>query len=499
MNPTANPQSPISTYQSPFATRYGGPAMRAIWSERAKRLLWRRVWVALAEAQCELGIVSAAQAADLRAHAEEVTEASLARALEIEADIHHDLMAEVRAFAEQCPVGGGIIHLGATSMDIEDNADALRLREALDCIIESLGHLAMETAGQVERYADLPAMAFTHLQPAEPTTVGYRLAQTLQDLLTDLDELRRCRANLKGKGFKGAVGTSASYRELSHLAIEPLSHLDNDPMTQWPNDSMAEWPNGQIESRVLSRLGLEAFPVTTQTYPRKQDWLVVNALAGAAQTLYKFAFDLRVLQSPPIGEWAEPFGARQVGSSAMPFKRNPVNAEKIDSLARYVAALPRVMWDNAAHSLLERTLDDSANRRVVLAEAFLAVDEIIRTASRIVKGLRVNEAQVRRTMQAYGPFAATERLLMALVKAGADRQAMHERIREHSLAAWAQVSAGQPNPLIDALCADPIITSYVKYETTRALLDASVYVGDAPIRAKALAVTARKQVPSAQS
>jgi adenylosuccinate lyase len=472
MENTSNLESPheVSTYQSPFTTRYASPAMREIWSERNKRLLWRRIWVALAEVQCDMGIVAAEQVADLRAHALDVTAASIARALEIEHDIQHDLMAEVRVYAEQCPVGGGIIHLGATSMDIEDNADAMRLRDALDVIGTGLDDLIAQLAAKVEQYADLPSMAFTHLQPAEPTTVGYRLAQYLQDLLMDRDSLRTCRAGIRGKGLKGAVGTSASYMELRE-----------------------EEENGEgLEERVLGKLGIGAFPAATQTYPRKQDWLVVNVLAGVAQSLYKFAFDLRVLQSPPIGEWAEPFGAKQVGSSAMPFKRNPINSEKINSLARYIAGLPHVLWDNAAHSLLERTLDDSANRRVVIAEAFLATDEIIRVATRIIKGLCVNEPQIQRNMQTYGPFAATERLLMALVKAGANRQEMHELIREHSLRAWAALNDGASNPLIDALCADPVVTGYVSAEQARTLLDAGDYVGDAPQRARAVAAMARQ-------
>jgi adenylosuccinate lyase len=482
-----NPKSKIDQYESPFTTRYASDAMRAIWSERNKRLLWRRIWVALAEAEHELGIVSAGQVADLRAHAGDVTEASIARALEIEHDIQHDLMAEVRAYAEQCPVGGGIIHLGATSMDIEDNADALRLRDALDLVIATLSQLIIAFADKVEAYAEMPSMAFTHLQPAEPTTVGYRLAQYLQDLLMDAEALRACRAGIRGKGFKGAVGTSASYMELMD---------DGRPTTDdGGGSSVVGRPSSvhSLESMVLERLDLAAFPVATQTYPRKQDWVAVNALAGVAQSLYKFAFDLRVLQSPPIGEWAEPFGAKQVGSSAMPFKRNPINSEKIDSLARYLAGLPRVMWDNAAHSLLERTLDDSANRRVVVAEAFLCADEIMRVATRIVKGLRVNEPQIRRNMQTYGPFAATERLLMALGKAGADRQEMHERIRQHSLAAWAAINEGSPNPLVDALCSDPDVTRFVPADEARHLLDASDYVGDAPARARALAQQARQQ------
>ncbi len=479
-------------FASPFSHRYGSEAMRAIWSERYKRLLWRRIWVALAEAQCELGLVSREQADDLRAHMEEVTEASIARALEIEREIHHDLMAEVRAYAEQCPVGGGIIHLGATSMDIEDNADALRLREAMNQVHASLIELIRTLAGKVLKYADLPAMAFTHLQPAEPTTVGYRLAQYLQDLLIDLDEVERVRDDIKGKGFKGAVGTSASYAELLKPSADRAAMSDL-PEAQPYSQSPIPDPS-RLEQRILAKLGLTAFSVATQTYPRKQDWRVMNALAGVAQSLYKFAFDLRILQSPPIGEWSEPFGAKQVGSSAMPFKRNPINAEKIDSLARLVAALPRVAWDNAAHSLLERTLDDSANRRAMLPEAFLAVDEMLAVALRIIRDLRVNEAQVARTMRIYGPFAATERLLMAVTKAGANRQEMHERIREHALAAWAKVSAGEPNPLIASLCADAQIARYIGPEAARALLDAVDYVGDAPQRARDLARAALRRI-----
>jgi adenylosuccinate lyase len=483
-----NSSSSISIYQSPFSGRYGTPAMRELWSERNKRVLWRRLWVALAEAQCEMGIVQQAQVDDLRAHAEDVTEASIARALEIEHEIQHDLMAEVRAYAEQCPAGGGIIHLGATSMDIEDNADALRLRDAMDLTITSLRKLIGVLAEQTERYAGLATMAFTHLQPAEPTTVGYRLAQTLQDLLMDLDEAEAVRAGIRGKGFKGAVGTSASYLELNDKMAGGQGDKDH-PLTPSPPHLVTH----QLEHLVLQKFDLPAFPAATQTYPRKQDWRVVNALASIAQSLYKFAFDLRVLQSPPIGEWAEPFGAKQVGSSAMPFKRNPINAEKIDSLARMVAALPRVMWDNAAHSLLERTLDDSANRRAVMPEAFLATDEIMRVGTRIIKDLRVNEPQIRRTMQTYGPFAATERVLMAVTKAGASRQDMHEVIREHSLAAWAKLNAGEPNPLTETLSSDARITHYVNSEAVRGLMNADDYVGDAPARARYMAQLAKQR------
>ncbi len=448
-----------SSFQSPFSWRYASKEMRAIWSEIHKRQLWRRIWVALAEAQSQFGLVTPEQAADLRAHADQI---DIERALQIEAEIKHDLMAEVKTFAEQCPIGGGIIHLGATSMDIEDNADALRVRESLDLILTAVKAALASFAAKIDEYADVPTMAFTHLQPAEPTTIGYRLAQYAQDLLLDLDELSHVRRGLKGKGFKGAVGTSASYIELLGSAER----------------------RDELETRVMVALNLPAFDAATQTYPRKQDWLVLNALAGLAQTLNKFAFDLRVLQSPPIGEWSEPFGAKQVGSSAMPFKRNPINAEKIDSLARYLAQLPRVAWDDAAFSLLERTLDDSANRRLILPEAFLCADELLLTAKKLIEGLRIDRSGVERNFAIYAPFAATERLLMASVKAGADRQVMHEVIREHALAAWAVVNAGQANPLIEALCADQTIGQWLDAATVRSLLDACGYVGDAPQRAR---------------
>jgi len=451
------------TFLSPFTWRYGRAEMRAVWSEERKRQLWRRIWVALAEAQQAAGLVSAEQVADLRTHADQV---DIGRAHAIEAEIHHDLMAEVRAFAEQCPVGGGIIHLGATSTDIEDNADALRLREALNLVLAQLAAVLEALAEQIERWADTPAIGWTHLQPAEPTTIGYRLAQYGQDLLLDRAELRRVRDRIRGKGFKGAVGTSASYAQL-------LAGVEMTP--------------AELEVRVMAALELEAFPVTTQTYPRKQDWLVLNARAGLAGSLYKFAFDLRLLQPPPLGEWAEPFGRKQVGSSAMPFKRNPINAENMDSLARYVAALPRVAWDNAAHSLLERTLDDSANRRVILPEAFLATDELLRRAGRLVADLQVNEAAVARNLATYGTFAATERLLMELVRAGAGRQAMHELIRQHSLAAWETIAAGEPNPLAQNLAADPTVLHYLPAGRVLELMEAAGYVGDVAERAHALA------------
>ncbi len=465
------------TYLSPLTWRYGSEKMRAMWSERQKRLLWRRIWVALAEAQADLGLVTPEQVADLQAHAADV---DIDRAHEIEDIVKHDLMAEIRAFAEQCPVGGGIIHLGATSTDIEDNADALRVRNALDLLLLRLRSLLSDVANQIEARADQDCMAYTHLQPAEPTTVGYRLSQYGIDLLTDLEELQRVRRQVRGKGFKGATGTSAGYTQLLS------SHLGGPGAVEARD----------LEGRVMARLGLEAFPVATQTYPRKQDWLVLNALAGLAGSLYRFAFDLRILQAQPFGEWSEPFGEHQVGSSAMPFKRNPVNAENINSLARFVAALPRVAWDNAAHSLLERTLDDSGNRRLILPQAFLLCDEMVNRVHPILRELVIREDATNAKMMVYGTFAATERLLMELVRTGADRQAMHELIRRHSMTSWEiiQRDASAANPLPDRLATDPTILEHLPAEQVRTLLDASRYVGDAPQRARAMAAQIRQAI-----
>lgn len=455
-------------YLSPFTWRYGSPEMRRLWSENTKRLLWRRMWLALAEVQSEFGLLSPEQLDDLRTH---VNDVDVARALEIEAEIHHDLMAELKTYAQQCPKGGGMLHLGATSTDIEDNADALRIRQSLDLLIENLKGLMEGFAEKIETWADTPLIAFTHLQPAEPSTLGYRLALYAQDLLTDWENMRRARAHLRGKGFKGAVGTGASYAEL--IGVEQLS---------------------EFETRLSAHLGLPFFPVTSQTYPRKQDYQVISALAGLGGSLYKFAFDLRVLQSPSIGEVSEHFAEKQVGSSAMPFKRNPINAEKIDSLARQLAQMPRLAWDNAAHSLLERTLDDSANRRSLLPDSFLIADELLRVSQRVLSGLQINLSAMRRNLANYAPFAGTERVLMALGKAGADRQDMHERLREHALAAWQDLQLGGENRLGKLLSSDTEIKRYLQGNEIEALLDASAHVGDAPQRARSLAHTIREAI-----
>ena len=453
------------TYLSPFTWRYGSPEMRQLWSEAHKRLLWRQIWLALAEVEAGFGLVQPEQLAELRS---QVANVDVPRALQIESEIHHDLMAELKTFAEQAPEGGRILHLGATSTDIEDNADVLRLRQSLDLLLEKLRSLLLDFTGKIDLWADTPLIAFTHLQPAEPSTLGYRLSIYAQDLYLDWQSLSSLRSNLRGKGFLGAVGTGAAYAELIGLEAMPT-----------------------FQTRLSELLNLPFFPVATQVYPRKQDYQLVSALAGLGASLYKFAFDLRILQSPPIGEWSEPFGRQQVGSSAMPFKRNPVNAEKIDSLARQLAQMPRLAWDNAAHSLLERTLDDSANRRVLLPESCLLVDELLQTTSRVLAGLQIDQAAMLRNLAEYGPFAAIERVLMALGKAGADRQAMHERLRQHALDAWEALRAGQPNPLNAIIAGDPEIRRYLSDADLSASMEAIHHLGDAPQRARLLAIELR--------
>ncbi len=459
---------PFENYQSPFSWRYASPEMRKLWSERTKRLLWRKIWVALAQTESEFGLFPPVLVEELDQHAHEI---DMDMALEIEAKIHHDLMAELKTFASQCPNAGGILHLGATSMDIEDNADALRLRSALDIILQKLKQLMLTFADQMEKTADISIIAFTHLQPAEPTTLGYRLAFHAQDLWEDWETLSRIKDNILGKGFKGAVGTGAAFGDL----------IGNENFDQF-------------ESKLGKLLDLKFFSVTHQTYPRKQDMEVLNALAGLGATLYKFAFDLRFLQSPPIGELNEPFGKQQIGSSAMPFKRNPINSEKIDSLARQLSIYPQVAWQNAANSLLERTLDDSANRRTILPESFLIADELLMVAIRILRDLNINRETIQRNLENYAPFALTERILMLAGKKGADRQDMHEKLRRHALIAWQEIKLGKPNPLIDNLMRDQEIIDWVSIDEIKQISDINTYTGLASRRALKIIEKIRTQL-----
>jgi adenylosuccinate lyase len=452
-----------TSYASPFSWRYASPSLRELFSERERRKLWRAVWVALAESQQLAGLVTQAEVDDLRAHAEEI---DLPAALTIEREIGHDLMAEIRVYAKQATVGGGKLHLGATSMDIEDTVETFRLRLALSRIIEGLDALLRAFATRIERHASLACMGYTHLQPAEPTTLGYRLAVYAQDLLIDRAMLLAAREQLTAKGIRGAVGTSASYVRL----LDGRSRSAQDQ-----------------EDDVLGKFDLSARDIATQTYPRKLDYLLLSTLAGLGASLSKFAFDVRVLASPGFGDIAEPFGAKQVGSSAMPFKRNPVMAERIDSLARLLPAYADVAWQNAATNLLERTLDDSANRRTILPEALLCSDEILTLATKLVDGLRVDERRIAENLRVYGPFSGSEAVLMEAAKRGGDRQELHEVIRESAMLAYDALAAGDTNPLARILADDDRIARWVDPAEVRELLDPTTHVGDAPQRALQLA------------
>ncbi len=453
-----------ATFVSPLTWRYGSPAMRAVWSEIHKRRLLRRFWVALASGQQACGLVSQAQLDDLKVNQDRV---DLRRAAEIEKTVKHDLMAEIMAYAEQCPVGGAVIHLGATSNDALDNVDALRMIESLDLLLAGLRRLLEAARGRIVEWAHVPTMAFTHIQPAEPTTVGYRVACYAQDFLRDFRTLQHLRWSVRGKGVKGAVGSAASFRDL-------LAGTDETPAT--------------LEAKVMAQLGLQAFPVATQTMTRKQELDIVAGLGSLASSLHKFALDSRFLQSHMVGEWMEEFSACQVGSSTMPFKRNPVAAENICSLARQISSQHGVAWQNHAHAILERSLDDSANRRLFLPEVFLLADEIVGRATSLLDNLALVPGAGEKTLARFGPFAVVERVMLAATRAGGDRQAMHEILRHHCMAVWDEVQAGQENCLPDRLVHDERILNHLDAAQVRRLMaDPGTYVGDTAERAMAMA------------
>lgn len=460
-----------SVYISPFTWRYGSKKMKEIFSEEHKRRLLRRVWVALARAEMKWKLVTKEELEELETHIDDI---DTDRASEIENVIHHDLMAEIKTYAEQCPKAGGIIHLGATSMDALDNVDALRYREALLLILEHLDNVITALSKRTEEEKATITMAFTHIQPAEITTIGYRLSQTLQDLLDDREDLVRTIQNLKGKGIKGAVGTGASFYTLTNGASIELERL------------------------VMEELCLPYYDASTQIYSRKQDLKMIEVLSNIACTLNKFSQDFRVLQSPPIGEFSEPFSSMQVGSSAMPFKRNPILSEKICSLSRIVSEGYSTAWINASSTFLERTLDDSASRRVFIPESFLALDEMLMTEETVITGMNIHSSSTKRLLDQYGVFASTERLLMELGKKGADRQKMHEEIRKESLLAWALIQKGMVNPLRENLANNNEILKYMKKEEILSALNIENYVGDAIERTNKVLERSKKALDLAQ-
>lgn len=451
-----------STYLSPFTWRYGSEQMRQIFSEENKYKTWRKIWVALAKAEYKADLLTKKELDDLKANQDKI---DIKRILEIEEETKHDVVAAIREFAEKAKIGGGKIHLGATSQDVGDNAEIIRNKQALEMIEErSLINLKLFSE-KINKYANFPCMGYTHLQPAEPTTLGYRFAFYAQDLLTDLKFLRFVKNEIKGKGIKGAVGTAASYKNL----------LTDKNLTP-----------AELEKIFLKNLGIEAVEIATQVYPRKFDFLVLACLSSIASTIAKFAFDLRIMQSPGFGEWQEPFGKLQVGSSAMPFKRNPFTSEKICSIARYVNFLPAIALENAAASLLERTLDDSANKRVIMPEAFLAVDDILITSQKLLEGLVINEKRIKFNLNQYAPFSATELIIIAAVKKGADRQKMHELLREISMNAYEQINLTGVNPMKEILIINSELKKYFEKDEIIELLNIENHIGDAPKRALTL-------------
>ncbi len=448
------------TFISPFTWRYGSSEMRKVFSEINTRTYWRKIWSSLAEAQSSFGLVSKEEVRDLKS---KVTEdhIDLKRSHEIERKIRHDLMSEIKTYAEQAPIGGGKIHLGATSADIEDNVDIIKLLKALDIILTRLVNSLNSLSNNIIKYSNLPCIAWTHLQPAEPTTLGYRFANYAQDILLDICSVENLKQDfLKSKGLKGAVGTSGSYKQLLKEKASPM----------------------KLEEKVMQQLGLDVFPVTTQTYPRKVDHLILSVLSSISQSTHKFGLDIRILQSPVFGELSEPLEKSQVGSSTMAFKRNPITSERMCSLARYVSALPNITFMNSSFNILERTLDDSANRRILIPEGFLAIDECLTLYSKIISNITVNKFRIKKNLETFGVFSGTEAVLMEMVKRGEDRQDIHEKIRVLSFQAWNDVSNGKNNPLKDLIINDPQIKEKISLSMLKDLLDPSMYIGDAVSR-----------------
>jgi len=430
--------------------------MQALWGERRRIGLWRRLWLALMEVERELGLDIPERAlVELRAH---LDDADLERAAEYEKRLRHDVMAHIHHLGEQAPAARAFLHLGATSAYVTDNTDLILMREGLQLLLGRIAAVLVALAKLARRERAVPCLAYTHFQPAQLTTVGKRVTLWMQEFLLDAEEMLHRLDTLQFRGVKGTTGTQASFLELFDGDDEKVRELD---------------------ARVALKMGFaKVFPVTGQTYTRKVDAQVLAALSGVAQSAAKLATDLRLLQHE--GEMLEPFESDQVGSSAMAYKRNPMRAERITGLARFVIELEGNAWHTASEQWLERTLDDSANRRLVLPEAFLASDAILVLATNVAAGLEVREAVIARHVAAQLPFLATERLLMRGVKAGGDRQRLHEVIRTHSLAvAQAMAEQGAANDLLDRLARDPAFKA-LHVALAADELDPAAYVGRAP-------------------
>ena len=420
-------------YENPLCRRYASREMQEIFSDNRKFSLWRRLWIALAESEKELGLdISDEQIAEMREHAEDIDYEVADRR---EREVRHDVMAHIYAYGQVCPKAKPIIHLGATSCYVGDNTDVILQRDALLRVRRLLLEAISALADFAERYRDLPTLAYTHFQAAQPTTVGKRATLWMQDLMMDLEQLDFVRKNLKLLGCRGTTGTGASFLEL----------FDGDA------DKVRE-----LEKKIAHKLGFEAvYAVSGQTYPRKADAFVLSALSGIAQSAQKFSGDIRLLSH--LKEFDEPFEDGQVGSSAMAYKRNPMRSERISSLARFVVADAVNPAMTAGTQWLERTLDDSANRRISIPEAFLAVDGILNLYINVIRGVTVYPKVIEKHLMEELPFMATENILMDCVRRGGDRQTLHEAIRKHSVAAGKAIKQeGADNDLLDRIAGDPV-------------------------------------------
>ncbi len=442
-------------YESPLSERYASPEMQYIFSPDKKFRTWRHLWIALAEAEQELGLdITDEQIDEMKAHADDINyDVAEAR----EKEVRHDVMAHVYAYGQQCPKAKGIIHLGATSCYVGDNTDIILMAEALDLLKKKLVNVINELADFADQYKDMPTLGYTHFQPAQPTTVGKRATLWMQEFVMDLQDLDYVRGSLKLLGSKGTTGTQASFLELFDGDQEKVDRLD--PL-------------------IAKKMGFAAcVDVSGQTYSRKTDTRVLNVLAGIAASASKMANDIRLLQH--MKEIEEPFEENQVGSSAMAYKRNPMRSERIVSLSRYVMTDALNPAITSSTQWLERSLDDSANKRLSVPEGFLAVDGILDLCLNVVDGLVVYPKVIEKHLMDELPFMATENILMDAVKAGGDRQELHEKIRQLSMEAASNVKEkGQENNLLDLIAADPDF--HLSREDLEKTMDPSLYVGCAP-------------------
>ena len=442
-------------YETPLGSRYASKEMQYLFSPDMKFRTWRRLWIALAETEQELGLeITDEQIAELKEHADDINyEVAQAR----EKIVRHDVMSHVYAYGQQCPKAAGIIHLGATSCYVGDNTDVIVMNEAMKLIRKKLVNVIAELAKFADQYKDLPTLAFTHFQPAQPTTVGKRAALWLQDLVMDLEDVQHQIDGAKLLGCKGTTGTQASFLEL----------FDGDHAKC-----------RELDRRIAEKMGYTGcFAVSGQTYSRKLDSRILNVLSGIAQSATKFSNDIRLLQH--LKEIEEPFEKGQIGSSAMAYKRNPMRSERIASLGRYVMVDALNPAITAATQWFERTLDDSANKRISIPEAFLAVDGILSLYLNVVDGLVVYPKVIEQRLMKELPFMATENIMMDAVKRGGNRQELHERIRVHSMEAGRQVKAeGKENDLLERIAADE--TFGVTLDELKDILDPAKYVGRSP-------------------